>query len=120
MEQTQNEQINDAINQRVTTQNNTQQVTQNNAQTNNVEQHVGEEEQFIVKTLSGKSIVCELNPKLTIHELKEAIFEAERLPVNQQRLVYKGKQLENDKTLGDYEIDNGSTIHLLAQLKGGF
>ena len=112
MEQTQNERNN------VEVVANTQQVENQNA--NNAGQNTGMEQQFFVKLLSGKSIVCTLDPKVTIHELKEAIYEAERLPIDQQRLVYKGKQLENDKTLGDYEVDNNSTIHLLANLKGGF
>jgi hypothetical protein len=75
--------------------------------------------QFFIKTLTGKTIVCSLDPDMKILAVKEEIAKAEQIPVDQQRLVYQGKQLEDDHTLGSYAIVNGSSIHLVLRLRGG-
>ena len=73
--------------------------------------------QFFIKTLTGKTIVCSLNPTMTIRQVKEDIEKAEQIPVDQQRLVFQGKQLEDDQTLGSYSVSDSNTIHLVLRLR---
>jgi ubiquitin len=78
--------------------------------------------QIILKTLSGKTITMDVCDTDTIQSLKEKISEKEGIPVDQQRLVFSGKQLEDNQTIKDYNIsENGvpSTIHLVLRLRGG-
>lgn len=74
---------------------------------------------FFVKTLTGKTIVMSQNDDMTILAVKQEIAELERIPVDQQRLVYQGKQLEDNQTLKYYEIHGGATLHLVLRLRGG-
>ena len=74
--------------------------------------------QFFVKTLTGKSIVFDLNEQMTVEQLKIDIERLEKIPVEQQRLIYQGKQLEDAQTLGDYNITNEASIHLILRLRG--
>ncbi len=75
--------------------------------------------QFFIKTLTGKTIVCSLNPEMTIQQVKEEIFKAEQIPIEQQRLVFQGKQLENNTTLFSNNITDKACIHLVLRLRGG-
>ena len=79
-----------------------------------------EEGTFFVKLLTGKNIMFQHNPTLTVREVKEAIFGSEQIPVDQQRLVFHGKQLEDNHNLQYYEITRDSTLHLVLRLRGGF
>jgi len=75
--------------------------------------------QIYIKTLQGKSITLEVNNEDTVESIKNKIFDIEGIPPDQQRLVFSGKQLEDDKTLADYNIEADSTIHLVLRLRGG-
>ena len=75
--------------------------------------------QIFVKTLSGKSSTIEVQPTETVASLKRKLADKEKLPETQQRLIFSGKQLEDDKTLADYNIQKESTLHLVLRLKGG-
>lgn len=75
--------------------------------------------QIFVKTLVGKSIPIDVTPDQTIREIKEKLFEKEGIPVEQQRFIYAGKQLEDEKTIADYNVTKDATFHLVLRLLGG-
>jgi len=74
---------------------------------------------FFVKTLTGNSLVIKHNPNLTIKQIKDEICKVEQIPTEQQRLIYHGKNLEDDHTISHYEVQPGATLHLVLRLRGG-
>ena len=70
-----------------------------------------------IRTLAGKTLIIVIDPLNTIGELKEKICDSEGIEPDQQRLIFEGKQLEDNKTLADYNIKKESTLLMILRLR---
>ena len=75
--------------------------------------------QIFVKTMTGKTITISISPEDKIFVLKFFIQLREGVPPDQQRLVFDGRQLEDNRSLADFNIQKESTIHWVLRLRGG-
>jgi len=72
-----------------------------------------------IKTMTGLFHPIIVSPTMTVLELKHLIEKIDHYTQDQQRIVYCGKQLSDDKQLKDYSIQPGVILHLMIRLRGG-
>lgn len=75
--------------------------------------------QVKVKTLTGRDILVDIEPTDRIVRIKEMMEEKEGIPPSQQRLIFNGSQLDDDKSVGESGITAGASLHLVLTLRGG-
>merc|ERR1712176_19227 len=75
--------------------------------------------QLFVKTLTGKTVSIEVEEGESIEDVKAKISEKEGIPPEQQRLIFGGQQLQDGKTIDDYDVGDDATLHLVLRLRGG-
>ena len=74
--------------------------------------------QIKVKTLSGRLILLVVEPTDTVRTIKELVEEKEGIPPDQQRLIFGGRAMVDGRTVNDYKIEPGNTVHLVLALRG--
>lgn len=75
--------------------------------------------QLFVRTMTGKTVSIEVEEGESIEDVKAKISEKEGIPPEQQRLIFGGQQLQDAKTLEDYDVGDDATLHLVLRLRGG-
>jgi len=72
-----------------------------------------------IRPLTGKEIELDIEPETKVSRMKEMVEEKEGIPPVQQRLIFGGKQMADDKTASENNLEGGVTLHLVLALRGG-
>ncbi len=74
---------------------------------------------FCRKSINGKTRTISVNSTDTIRQIKEQIRDKEGINPDEQRLIYAGKNLDDTKTVADYNLSADATLHLVLRVRGG-
>lgn len=72
-----------------------------------------------VRSLTGKETLLQVHHKMIVSEVKSMIEKIDQTPFDQQRIIYNGKQLEDDRALDYYNIQKDSVLHIILRIRGG-
>ncbi|GAA5216158.1 ubiquitin-like protein [Streptomyces thinghirensis] len=75
--------------------------------------------EIFVATLTGQTTSLEVVADETVESCKAEIQDKRGIPAEEQRLIFAGKELEDTRTLSEYDICAGATLHLVLRLRGG-
>jgi len=73
----------------------------------------------MIKCLSGKILSLDVTPDDTVLSVKYSIQQFDGVAPDAQRLIFNGKQLSDERSLDDYDIEDSDTIHLVHRMRGG-
>ncbi|KAM3136348.1 hypothetical protein pb186bvf_011483 [Paramecium bursaria] len=76
--------------------------------------------QIFIKTLSGKKVAYNIEPENTIQQLKMQLQEKEGISADQFKLIFRGRNLNEEQKVSDAQLAAGETVHMVIQLRGGF
>jgi len=71
-----------------------------------------------MKTLTGKTFHLWARRDATVADVKDGVERVDGAPIEEQRLIFAGRQLEDGRTLSDYNVQDGATMHIILRLRG--